>query len=45
VLVGVRRIVIGSIQDLSGPIAVLGKPVQNGMILRTDRPFVTPGCA
>ena len=31
------QIVIGSIQDLSGPIAVLGKPVQNGMILRTEQ--------
>ncbi|MEN9317039.1 MAG: hypothetical protein RIS35_3432 [Pseudomonadota bacterium] len=31
------EIVIGSIQDLSGPIAVLGKPVQNGMILRTEQ--------
>jgi branched-chain amino acid transport system substrate-binding protein len=31
------EIVIGSIQDLSGPIAVLGKPVQNGMILRVEQ--------
>ncbi len=30
------EIVIGSIQDLSGPIAVLGKAVQNGMILRVE---------
>lgn len=30
------QIVIGSIQDLSGPIAVLGKAVQNGMILRVE---------
>lgn len=32
-----NEIVIGSIQDLSGPIAVLGKPVQNGMILRVEQ--------
>ena len=31
------EIVIGSIQDVSGPIAVLGKPVQNGMILRVEQ--------
>ncbi len=31
------EIVIGTIQDLSGPIAVLGKPVQNGMILRVEQ--------
>ena len=30
------QIVVGSIQDLSGPIAVLGKAVQNGMILRVE---------
>ncbi len=30
------QIAIGSIQDLSGPIAVLGKAVQNGMILRVE---------
>ena len=30
------EIVVGSIQDLSGPIAVLGKAVQNGMILRVE---------
>ena len=30
------QIVIGSIQDVSGPIAVLGKAVQNGMILRVE---------
>jgi branched-chain amino acid transport system substrate-binding protein len=30
------QIVIGSIQDVSGPIAVLGKMVQNGMILRVE---------
>ncbi len=29
------EIVIGSIQDLSGPVAVLGKPIYNGMVLRT----------
>ena len=31
------EIVVGTMQDLSGPIAVLGKPVQNGMILRTEQ--------
>jgi branched-chain amino acid transport system substrate-binding protein len=31
------EIVIGTIQDLSGPIAVLGKPIQNGMILRVEQ--------
>ncbi|HWS74496.1 MAG TPA: ABC transporter substrate-binding protein, partial [Quisquiliibacterium sp.] len=31
------QVVIGTIQDLSGPLAVLGKPVQNGMILRTEQ--------
>ena len=31
------EIVVGTIQDLSGPIAVLGKPVQNGMILRVEQ--------
>ncbi|MCP5264979.1 MAG: ABC transporter substrate-binding protein [Burkholderiaceae bacterium] len=31
------EIAIGSLQDLSGPIAVLGKPVQNGMILRVEQ--------
>ncbi|MFO1199429.1 MAG: ABC transporter substrate-binding protein [Burkholderiaceae bacterium] len=31
------EIVVGSIQDLSGPIASLGKPVQNGMILRAEQ--------
>lgn len=30
------EIVIGSIQDLSGPIVSLGKPVQNGMIMRVE---------
>ncbi len=30
------QIVIGSIQDLSGPIAALGKYVHNGMILRVE---------
>ena len=32
-----NEIVIGSIQDLSGPVAVLGKPIYNGMILRTEQ--------
>jgi branched-chain amino acid transport system substrate-binding protein len=31
------EIVIGSIQDLSGPIAQLGKAVQNGMIVRAEQ--------
>lgn len=31
------EIVIGSIQDLSGPVAALGKPIYNGMILRTEQ--------
>ncbi len=30
------KIVIGTIQDLSGPIVSLGKPVQNGMIMRVE---------
>ena len=36
---GVTRdqIVIGSIQDLSGPLVTLGKPIQNGMIMRTEQ--------
>lgn len=32
-----NEIVIGSIQDLSGPIVSLGKPIQNGMILRAEQ--------
>ena len=31
-----NEIVLGSIQDLSGPIAAFGKQVRNGMILRAD---------
>jgi branched-chain amino acid transport system substrate-binding protein len=31
------EIVLGSLQDLSGPIAVLGKPIQNGMIMRVEQ--------
>jgi branched-chain amino acid transport system substrate-binding protein len=31
------EIVVGSLQDLSGPVAGLGKPIQNGMILRTEQ--------
>ncbi len=36
---GVSRdqIVLGSIQDLSGPLVTLGKPIQNGMILRVEQ--------
>ena len=32
-----NEIVVGSIQDLSGPIAILGKLIQNGMILRVEQ--------
>lgn len=32
-----NEIVIGSIQDLSGPIVALGKPLRNGMLLRTEQ--------
>jgi len=35
--VGKNEIVIGSIQDLSGPVAALGKPINNGMILRAEQ--------
>jgi branched-chain amino acid transport system substrate-binding protein len=31
------EIVVGTLQDLSGPIAVLGKPIQNGMIMRAEQ--------
>ena len=34
--VGKSEIVIGSIQDLSGPIAGFGKQARNGMLLRVD---------
>lgn len=34
--VGEREIVVGSIQDLSGPIALLGVPVRDGMQMRFD---------
>lgn len=36
---GVTRdqIVIGTIQDLSGPLVTLGKPIQNGMIMRVEQ--------
>lgn len=37
------EIVLGTIQDLSGPIAVLGKPVQNGMLLRVEQINSTGG--
>lgn len=31
-----REIVVGSIQDLSGPIALLGAPVRDGMLMRFE---------
>lgn len=31
-----NELVIGSIQDLSGPIAAFGKQIRNGMVLRVD---------
>ena len=31
-----REIVVGSVQDLSGPIAMLGAPVRDGMLLRFE---------
>ena len=31
-----NEIVLGSIQDLSGPIAGFGKQIRNGMMLRVD---------
>ena len=31
-----REIVLGSIQDLSGPAAMLGSPVRDGMLLRLE---------
>ncbi len=31
------QIIIGTIQDLSGPLVTLGKPIQNGMILRAEQ--------
>lgn len=31
------EIVVGTIQDLSGPLVSLGKPIQNGMIMRVER--------
>jgi branched-chain amino acid transport system substrate-binding protein len=31
------QIVLGSIQDLSGPLVTLGKPIQNGMIMRAEQ--------
>jgi branched-chain amino acid transport system substrate-binding protein len=36
---GVTRdqIVLGSIQDLSGPLVTLGKPIRNGMIMRVEQ--------
>jgi len=32
-----NEIVVGSIQDISGPVNFLGKPIQNGMILRAEQ--------
>lgn len=34
--VGPTEIVVGSVQDLSGPIAMLGAPVRDGMLMRFD---------
>jgi branched-chain amino acid transport system substrate-binding protein len=36
---GVTRdqIVLGSIQDLSGPLVTLGKPIRNGMVMRVEQ--------
>lgn len=34
--VSATEIVVGSIQDLSGPIAMLGAPVRDGMLMRFD---------
>ncbi|HMS04982.1 MAG TPA: ABC transporter substrate-binding protein, partial [Burkholderiaceae bacterium] len=34
--VGKDQILVGSIQDLSGPIAGFGKQARNGMLLRVD---------
>lgn len=34
--VSAREIVIGSVQDLSGPIAMMGAPVRDGMLLRLE---------
>ena len=31
------QITIGTIQDLSGPLVTLGKPIQNGMIMRAEQ--------
>jgi branched-chain amino acid transport system substrate-binding protein len=31
------QIVVGSIQDLSGPVVALGKPINNGLILRAEQ--------
>ena len=32
-----NEIVVGSIQDLSGPLASFGKPLRDGMILRAEQ--------
>ena len=34
--VSAREIVVGHISDLSGPIAMLGTPVRDGMLMRFD---------
>ena len=39
------EIVVGSIQDLSGPLASLGKPIANGLILRTEQVNAAGGVA
>ena len=31
------EIVVGSIQDLSGPLASFGKPTRDGMVMRVDQ--------
>lgn len=40
-----KEIVLGTIQDLSGPIVSLGKPVQNGMIMRVEEANKAGGIA
>ena len=35
--IGPKEIMLGSIQDLSGPIVSFGKPVRDGMLLRTEQ--------
>ena len=38
-----NEIVIGSIQDLSGPVVALGKPIYNGMILHVEQTNASGG--